>query len=448
MKRTAQAAAHSNAPKPVLAFDDLWDWAYCPLRLWWRKAAERGDRREEARVAEKLVRTTVQESIKAYYRFGPENGNAVTLAQVFGSIWRTRLAEWGATGGLIKDLLQYQQGRRELLMRFEKKGNIRRPDGSLYKRPTWTRAWRELAEKQGLKDLGQRIDRAGEEAGIPCLEQSEGGGFAPPMGLADAFAVSMDIVEGMTDMPDPERVIGVGVPLSIDLLSVTLTCEAPLVLDLGEKPARGRPPAGAEGPRMARRVEYEIHLYDEDLPTAASLVRDLRVLALSQAEPVGFERGADEARLERVTVRHMRTGRKQSIQPEAGTGADILDSLAKAVLAGVRGGAYVPRMVCGWNACGECEYRPLCFGDTGVMQSINPPMLAQIESNQRHQKELQEILAKSGGEKGSLPAVRELLGWMADSPSLTPEGVLWLLEGGEAEAAYSRSAHGEHMDSP
>lgn len=180
-------------------------------------------------------------------------------------------------------------------------------------------------------------------------------------------------------------------------------------------------------------MEYEIHLYDEDLPTAAGIARDLRVLALSQAEPVGFEHGADEARLERVTVRHMKTGRKQGIRPETGMGADVLDSLAKAVLAGIRGGAYIPRMVCGWNACGECEYRPLCFADTGVMESINPPLMAQIESSQRHQKELWEILAKSGRDNGSLPTVRELLGWMVEAPSLTPEGVLWLLEAVEAE---------------
>jgi hypothetical protein len=131
----------------------------------------------------------------------------------------------------------------------------------------------------------------------------------------------------------------------------------------------------------------------------------------------------------------MRSGRTESIRPLAGADGDILDALARAVLAGIRSGAYIPRMVCGWRACGDCDCRPLCFAGDGIMRFLNPPMLSQIQSNQRLHRELRDLLDSFGGGASLMAGFRAFVDWMASAPGLSPEGAKWLLDAVVSEAS-------------
>ncbi len=379
---------------PALDLQDLWDWSYCPMRVWWRREGGAEAAGGEMSVGEALVRSSVRRAIQSYYRTLKSGGDS-TLPQAFGRVWRRWLRERGLDRAVADDLLAFHASRMAILDRFGPEGDLRRPDGSPYQRPTWTRAWQELARAEGLTELEQKIDRAAQAAGVPRHELLESPGLPPAMGLAEAFSTGLQIVEGLTGLPAADEVLAVDAPAFVDLLSARLECRVDLVVDLGERPVRGRPPKGSEGPRMARRLAFELHLFDEDLPSLGSLQHDLRVLTLSQATLSDPNVKADEFKMESLIVRHMRSGRAERIRPLAGADADLLEGLARATLMGLRTGAYTPRLVCGWRACGDCECRPLCFAGDGIMRVQNPPQISQIQANQRLQLELRDLLENS-----------------------------------------------------
>ena len=151
---------------------------------------------------------------------------------------------------------------------------------------------------------------------------------------------------------------------------------------------------------------------------------------MGQAE---IKEGAGTTKVEGVNVLHMHSGEQQQFRPQLGDGAENLESLARAVITGIRGGAYVPRMVCGWQACGDCEYRILCYAETGVMELFNPPMMAQIDAAQSLTKQVRGFVKgrQSPGTGGEL--LKSFLEFMTTSPGLTPEGALWMIENLEAE---------------
>ena len=430
------AATTARSRIPTLDLLDLWDWSYCPMRVWWRKAGAESDGSfKGAQVGEALVRRSVQRVIKLYYEAAWEDSAGPSPHQAFGLVWRGWLQEWGIDDGVADDLLRYHEERSAILHRFSPDGDLRRTDGTRYLRPTWTRAWKDLAKARGLHELERKIQQAAQEAGIPRPDLPDDGGIAPVIGLAEAFSVALTIVDGLHDLPDPNTVLAVAAPASVELLSARLKCRVDLILDLGERALRGRPPKGTDGPRMGRRLAYELHLFDEAVPSLGSIQRDLRVLALSQAEPEELKLDADDATLERIIVRHLHSGKTESIRPVAGADGDVLDALARAVLAGVRSGAYIPRMVCGWHACGDCEYRPLCFAGEGIMRSLNPPMLSQIQSNQQHLVELRGLLAVHGGSRSLIAGWHKFAEWMAGTPGLSAEGALWFLDVLESEVS-------------
>jgi hypothetical protein len=422
-----------------IAFEDVWDWAYCPMRVWWRKTGLAQDvvGIERRRTGEQLVRRSVAISLDTYYRLRADaKRRDITLATALGLVWKTWLDGWGFGREFSEVLVEYQQSRRRLLQRFEARGDIRRPDGTLYQRPMWTRWWRELANSTGLEALRESIDRQGEAAGLAQLEVPKTGAYQSPMGFADAFATSVDIVDRMKDLPAPEKVLGTGVELAVELLSVRLLCRADLVVDLGATRARGRPRKDASGPRMKRKLQYELHMYDQDVPAPFAVSKDLRVLAMGQALPVALTLDAEDVKVEKVLLRHMRTGESQTFRPGVSDGADVLDSIARSVLTGIRRGTYIPRMVCGWRACGDCEYRTLCFSDMGVMTAYNPPMMAQIKASQKMYRQVSRFL-KEGTKCGNgIGLLRSFLEWMAKTPGLSPEGASWLIDAVEAGSIH------------
>lgn len=109
---------------------------------------------------------------------------------------------------------------------------------------------------------------------------------------------------------------------------------------------------------------------------------------------------------------------------------EVLESLARAVVTGIRSGAYVPRMVCGWKACGDCDYRGLCFTDPGVMAVFNPPMAAQVEAARLFRIRIRKFFARTGIPPETL---RELCAVLVDAPGQTTEGLGWLLDNWQEE---------------
>jgi len=421
--------------KPRVSFEDLWDWAYCPLRVWWRKSGlnHNGAGRETKRTGEQLMRRAVQVALETCYQVvRGRRSRDLSPLKALGFVWSTWLEDWGFDRPMSKDLVEYHEGRRDILRRFEEAGDIRRPDGSLYRRPMWTRWWKEFATSSGLLELRKYIDDLGERAGLAKVDIAQSEDYQAPMGIADAFATSFDILERQKDLPSPTEVIATNAPLLVDLLSVRLTCYAALIVDKGEEKARGRPPKGSVGPRKKRKLGYELHIFDRDVPSPYVLARDLRVLALGQAIPEALDVDADEFAVHKVYVRHMYSGEVQPFRPDLGDGADLLEALARSFMIGARSGGYVPRMVCGWAACGDCEFRALCFAESGVMAAFNPPMAAQIRASQRMYEHVTELVSKGEKWKSKTEVLRAFLGWMAKEPGLSPEGALWLIDSVEA----------------
>ena len=401
---------------------DVLDYAYCPLRVWWRRsdlapgaevAAAQG-----RRAGEQLLRMAVQQALFVYHRYHQER--ALTLQGALGLVWKIWLERWGLEA-LARPLVEYAGRRAALLARFGPGGDLRRAGGKPYQRPTWTRSWMELAGSSGLRALQQTIDARQDKAGLGTLALPEEEAGRGPMGLADVFAVSGEMVQKL-ELPPVGQIVGASVPVAVDLLTVRLRLTADLVIDTGVENLRGRPAAGAS-PRARRKRVYELHLVEEDLPPIFSLARDLRVVALGQAVIEG--EAADAARVEAVRVRHLRSGTVQDFSPKMADGLDVIEAHAVAADHGIRAGLFLPRMLCGWRACGDCDYRGLCFADYGVAQAFNPPLMAQIAGSQALYAALKTLCARH---KSATETLEAFLGVLLAHPGVSPATALQMLE--------------------
>ncbi|TET81604.1 MAG: hypothetical protein E3J37_08930 [Anaerolineales bacterium] len=414
-----------------LSLDEVWDWAYCPVRVWWRRTGLAPDVAELSghRTGEKLIRESLRSATRLYYK-AANNGKAMSFGESLGLVWKHWLDTWKLGEDVTRALVDYHQLRRALLRRFED-GSITDREGKKYKRPRWTRYWREMSDTSGLSTRRKVIDGHQYKIGMARLELSDVQQYQAPIGLADAFADSMDISNRLK-LPDPKGVLGVGVPMIVDLPSTQLHLQADLVRTIGKGRRPGRPSKGESGEGDIHKVEVTLMLFDEMLPAPYSLARDLRVLALGQAKLI---EGKGQTKVTGVNVLHMHSGEQQQFRPQLGDGAETLEGLARAVVTGIRGGAYVPRMVCGWQACGDCEYRMLCYAERGVMELFNPPLMAQIDAAQALTRKVKGFVDGKKSVKSSSELLKSFLEFMATSPGLTTEGALWMLDNLEAEQA-------------
>jgi hypothetical protein len=218
----------------------------------------------------------------------------------------------------------------------------------------------------------------------------------------------------------------------VDLPSTQLHFEADLVTTVGKGRKRGRPPKDDKDKGKVHKVEVTLMLFEESLPPPYSLVRDLRVLALGQARLIQEKTAT---KVTGVNVLHMQSGEQQQFRPQLGDGAETLEALARATITGIRGGAYVPRMVCGWQACGDCEYRMLCYAERGVMELFNPPMMAQIDAAHALTQKVKRFVVGKESARSSSELLKAFLEFMAITPGLTAEGALWMLDNLEVEQA-------------
>jgi hypothetical protein len=420
--------------RPKIHLQDVWDWAFCPLRVWWRKHGSRKDRWPSGIVSgESLVRRSVSTALQVYYRISRgDTGKATSPSRALGFVWRGWMEGWGIGEEVIRDLLEYQERRREVLDRIEGAEDGSGSRGGGCTRPMWTREWREQASASGLLEMRAHVDKQAGAVGILQLPISGAERERGPMRFADAFATSVDIIQRIKDLPSPDDVFGTQLPVTADLLSSRLICVADIVIDAGKSNARGRPRKDASGPRQRQNLIYELHLFELDLPLPFSIERDIRVLALGQALPEGLAFSADELGVKSITIRHMLSGEVQSIQLGIADGAEVLESLVRGFQEGIRMGAYTPRMACGWHACGDCEHRGLCFADSEQNVAFNPAIERQVQANQAMLKQVERLVRRDRRSAESSVPLKHFLSWMSENPELKAENALWLIEAVEA----------------
>jgi hypothetical protein len=285
-----------------------------------------------------------------------------------------------------------------------------------------------------MLDLQRAIDNNQRQAGLAVLPLPDDEFYIAPMGLADAFAISSLIVEKMqNDLPYQKNVQGIDVPVYVDLLSVRLQVNVDILVDHGTAPNRpGRPKADGESTQR-RYFQFHCFSYEESTPSIYDLAKNIRLMALRQSLPVGV--GKEEPVLEDVVLRHLRSGESETFSANPGENVDVLESLARAFVNGNRSGSIVPRMVHSWMACQDCEYRALCYDGNGVMETFNPPLMAQIQAGQETTKQLLSMVQNVPGQKPEevINALQAFATWMNSSPGLSPEGVLWMLDSIKAE---------------
>lgn len=422
----------SDNSKHEIELLDVLDWAYCPLRFWWRNTNLAPDVSQISgkKTGEALYRAAIRSSIKFYYDAN-KNDRTVQFGECLGLVWKAWLKNWGLSEFLARSLVDYQKRRRALLMRFEN-GAITNRDGDLYRRPTWTRHWRELSDTTGLTNLRIIIDNHQTKIGMGTIDHSDDEYCKAPIGLADAFANSIDI-SNVIKLPSPDNVIGVEEPMLVDLPSVLLRCHSDIVVELGKSRRVGRPSSKTEDQREIKQLECMILLFDESLPSAYSLSKDLRVIAFGQAKLSSDRHLSYSSKVKTITVYHLPSGKKQDFTPHLGYGTEILESLSRAVITGIRGGVYLPRMVCGWDACGDCEYRNLCFSGDGVMNVFNPPLMEQAESSIHLRRKMLGFIKGSDQNGKRFELLRSFASFITSTPGLSPQGALWMIDNLAAE---------------
>lgn len=422
----------TRAKKPTVFLNDILDYCYCPTRLWWKTqgGAEEFDSTPGTKnTGEHLIRQSVRQAISLYV-YASKNikiGTAekISLVTTISTVWRKWLENWGLTN-IASLIIEYHRVKSSLLVQFDKGGKYSRPDGTLYSQPTWTRHWKQLAQSSGLLRLQEEIDGQQHKAGLYSLSPEKIEGIGIPAGLAEAFSRAFEIVE-KTKMPALKDILGVYEPVVVDLPSVRVSYVADFVLDRGKKRGRGRP--SKEGDDMKRALTYELHLYEEEIPSPLSLSRDLRVLLLGEATPVEIklEMGFKGFSKEEIVVRHMKSGKTTPMYPRPGAGAMVLDSLARATINGVKAGIFTARMINGWRSCGNCEYRPLCFMDAGVMEMFNPPLIAQLESGKELYQSLFNTVNVTNQPGEILATLIAFNNWLGQNPGVSSDRVDWVL---------------------
>jgi hypothetical protein len=285
-----------------------------------------------------------------------------------------------------------------------------------------------MAQATGLYDARRIIEEAQTSIGLPPMDVFEDEDPYRPIGLADAYTLSVQSAEAnQTKNSLPTEVMGVTVPISMDLLSCRLAYTADVVMVSSVSRGRGRP--RKDGGDENQGLTYEMHIYDATLPPANALEQDLRISVLSQSMPTEIA-GAAGMSVQSVMVRHMLTGEVHPVRPYRSSSVQILEGLARGVIAAERDGVYIPRMLLGWMACSSCSLRPRCFHESGVLNRLNPSLNRQIQLAQEMQLSLQQSLASAGvhDRKRCAHDADAILQWQIRHPECAPEQIQWALK--------------------
>jgi hypothetical protein len=412
----------------VVWLEDLWDYSYCDLKLWWKKqrpAPAAGDSSgPDTLSGEDLFQESMRQSLNLYYR-SRDLSKPISYSDAVDFVWNGWMQQWGLEE-LRNSLADFRNRYRRLLDSFSASGGIRRPDNTLYSRPTWTNKWQEMAHAGGLYDLRKKIEEAHTQIGLPTLDSYNDSDPARPIGLAEAYAISAESAERNQRLnPFPESAHGVHTVLVMDLLSIRLQMKADLVLSGGTIRSRGRP----RGDRTdeTEGLIFELHIFEDTLAPPQSFSQDIRVLSMLEARPIDWP--ADRPfKVSSVLIRHMRTGQVQPFSPRRGSSVNLLETLIRGLLTAQSQGVFIPRCLHGWTACSDCALRPRCFEGEGVLTRMLPGSTDQLAHDQEAMAALLRILPSSVSERKQLfPQYLSLLGWMAEK-GIPPARLAWALQ--------------------
>jgi hypothetical protein len=413
---------------PVVWLEDLWDFAFCPLKLWWRNQypvpSDQGGGRPDTLSGDDLFRESLRQSVNLYYRSRDLN-KPLSFPDSVDFVWNGWMQQWGLAD--LRELLaDFRNRYRRLLDSFSASGGIRRPDGTLYSRPTWTHKWQEMAQANGLYEIRQKIEAAHPAIGLPSLESYTDEDPARPIGLAEAYALSAESAErNQRHNEFPTSALGVHTVLVMDLLTVRLQMKADLVLSAGTARGRGRP--RHDQTDEVEGLIYELHIFDDTVAPPQSFSQDIRVLSMLEARP--FNWPADRPfRVSSVMVRHMRSGQLQPFAPRKASALNLLETLVRGLMTAESQGVFIPRCLHGWTACADCALRPRCFEGEGVLTRLLPGGTDQLRHDQEAIQSLLQLLPSSSTErKKLLPQYLSLLKWMSDQ-GMPPGRLSWALQ--------------------
>lgn len=395
---------------PTIAMETVLDWTFCEAKVWWQTIGRDIEEKAAELITPRTGTLLLQETIRAALQLGVQSrqrGNQFEFHTLLGTTWKVRLHKWGL-GHMREKLAAYSVLFQELMGRFSEEGNIRKHDGSLYENPTWSYRWRDLAISMGLTDLRMEIDSEQQKAGLgKCQQNSKSEIWKEPIGLADAFARSTWIMK-QNSFPIHE-IDGIGENVYITLPHIRISVKPDLVI------------------RSSDQLIYEKHLYGLRRPRIADLLSDYSIKALFNAQKIGSQ---DE--VSSVFVRHMMTGRKIRLSPQRAAGLTAIAPMAAAVHRRINAMDFSgPRMVNGWDACGNCDYKPLCFNGEGLMERYNLPLSGQIAAADEVIGKIHQRIEKFSEEERRIGVefARTLLPWVTQNPGMTAEQVNWLLAG-------------------
>ena len=403
----------AEIPTDDVLLQDLIDFSICPFRLWWKTGRADSDILDisSTRTCEQLVEASVKRSIQLYYQ-AVKLGRKATIFEAFKHVWKQLyLKEWGLEQ-LYDELFQYSVQRENLIKKFSANKSLIKDMPVV-----WEKDWLEQARLSGLIDLLNNIGRNHDKIGLPGMGNPEGNPFRGPIGLAEAFSISSQMINNLSqDLLEPDIVLGVFSPVIVELPSCKLKGRADIVIlntDLSEKR------------KTKAHIVYELHDY-EDLPLSEkNCYSDVRVLTFLESLPENINIPDKEIVLDSIIYRHLRSGKKFNIKLGNKTGKDILEGLATSLIVCKRNGAYIPRMIYGgWASCGNCDYRPLCSTTPDVFRIYNPPMLERGNLSYDMYLKFQE-LSKSSPQ--SFEVLRNIMIWIYETKSINSENVLWAL---------------------
>jgi hypothetical protein len=394
---------------PSIAIETVLDWAYCEAKVWWQtvgRSIEEADSLVSPRTGATLLREAIQGILKLGYH-SHQKGNDFDFPTLLGTLWKVRLQKWGLDH-LREKMAAYSVLYEELMNRFGEKGDIRKLNGSTYKNPTWSHRWRDLATSTGLTGLREEIDAEQHKAGLGTIKKTKSTDiWKEPIGLADAFARSNWIVEN--NEFHLEEILGVGEEVFVDLPHVTVGVTPDMIMLRGGE------------------LTYEKHYYGFRPPRMADLLGDYSIKALFSAKQKDSDRDVSA-----IFVRHLMSGHLVQIKPRRASGINEIEAMASAVQRRMNSMDFSgPRMVNGWDACGNCDYKPLCFDGEGIMQRYNLPLSGRISKANDFILEMgQQLKGYTDDQKEiGIQFARVFLPFIAKNPGMTKEQIDWLITG-------------------
>jgi hypothetical protein len=172
---------------------------------------------------------------------------------------------------------------------------------------------------------------------------------------------------------------------------------------------------------------YEKHIYGIRRPKMADTIGDYTIKALYSAKQKDSDKEVNS-----VDIRHLMSGKKVNMKPRRAAGINEIESMATAVQRRMNAMDFSgPRMVNGWDACGNCDYKLLCFDGEGIMQRYNLPLSGRLSLVDDLINEMSQQLSGYTEEQKEIGSdfARVFLPLITQNPGMTKEQIDRLITG-------------------